>query len=161
MQRLSRLFVIMTAYVAASVVAGVVALLGILIATAGFVVLRPAALAELVAPMAVASMVAGASALLPTVPVGIYAEKHRRRALAWYSRAGVGIGLAALLLYVIASELVSRSVSNANAADISFLATLAVSVMLAGLCSGVAYWAIAGRHAGADPVPPVADANKA
>lgn len=153
MHKFARALNILTGYVAASIVAGIVALLGILIATAGVEILSPGALVELVAPFTVASAVAGVTALLPTVPVGLYAERHSKRGLAWYTRAGVGIGVAALLLYVVASEIVSRSVSKANAADATFLATLAVCVMLAGLCSGATYWAIAGRHAGAGPAP--------
>ncbi len=145
---LKRLARIATGYIAASVVAGVIALLSILIAHIGFVALTPRALGELVQPFAIASAVAGASALLPTLPVGIYAERHAKRALAWYTRAGIAVSLAALALYVVASELASRSITNASRADIEFVLTLALCVMLAGLCSGATYWAIAGRHAG-------------
>lgn len=151
MHKVQRLLVISAGYVAASIVAGVVSLLGIVVANVGFVALRPEALAEMVGPMRDLSAVAAAAALLPTLPIGVYAERHAMRALVWYARAGVGIGLAALLLYVIASEVVTRSISNANAGDISFLATLAACVMLAGLCSGATYWAIAGRRAGTAP----------
>lgn len=153
MHKLQRLLVISAGYVAASIVAGVVSLLGVLVANVGFVALRPEALAEMVGPMRDLSAVAGAAAFVPTLPLGLYAERHAMRSLAWYARAGVGIGLLALLLYVVASEVVTRSISNANAADVSFLVTLAVCVMLAGACSGATYWAIAGRWAGSRPAP--------
>lgn len=152
MAKLSRAFRIVAGYIAASVVAGVVALIGLLFATAGPFLITPSTLLDLLAPIIFASVVAGATAFLPTLPVGIYAERHAKRALAWYTRAGVGIGLAALVLYVLASEVASRSVSNAGADDAKFLLTLAVSVMFAGVCSGATYWAIAGRHAGGSGV---------
>lgn len=148
MPALKRISRIAAGYVAASIVAGVVALLGILIAHIGFVALSPRALGELIQPFAIASVVAAATALLPTLPVGLYAEKHAKRALAWYTRAGIGVSLIALTLYVLASELASRSITNASRGDIEFVLKLAICVMLAGLCSGATYWAIAGRHAG-------------
>ncbi len=143
---------IIAGYLAASIVAGTVALFGLMFATAGPFLITPGVLLDLLAPLIVASIVAGSMAALPTIPVGIYAERHAKRALAWYTRAGVGIGLAALVIYVLASEVVSRSVSNAGVDDAKFLLTLAVSVMLAGVCSGATYWAIAGRHAGGTAV---------
>lgn len=148
MAKISRALRILAGYIAASVVAGVVALIGLLFATAGPFLITPSTLLDLLAPIVFASVVAGATALLPTLPVGIYAERHGKRTLAWYARAGVGIGLAALVLYVLASEVVSRSLSNASSEDAKFLLTLAVSVMFAGVCSGATYWAIAGRFAG-------------
>lgn len=151
MQKVQRFFVIIAGYVAASIVAGVVSLLSIVVANVGVVALRPESLAEMAGPMRDLSAVAAAAAFLPTLPIGVYAERHAMRTLAWYARAGVGIGLAALLLYVVASEVVTRSISKADAGDITFLATLTACVMLAGLCSGATYWAIAGRHAGVGP----------
>ena len=153
MQKLQRFLVIAAGYVAASIVAGVVSLLSIVVVNVGPVALRPEALAEMVGPMRDLSAVAAAAAFLPTLPIGLYAERHSMRALIWYARAGVGISLLALLLYVVASEVVTRSISNANAGDITFLATLAACVMLAGLCAGATYWAIAGRRAGTAPAP--------
>ncbi len=153
MPALKRFSRIAAGYVAASIVAGVIALLGILIVHIGFVALSPRALGELVQPFAIASAVAGATALLPTLPVGIYAERHAKRALAWYTRAGIGVSLVALALYVIASELATRSITNASQADIAFVVQLAICVMIAGLCSGATYWAIAGRHAGKTAEP--------
>jgi hypothetical protein len=152
MLKVQRLLVISAGYVAASIVAGVVSLLSIVVANVGVVALRPEALAEMVGPMRDLSAVAAAVAFLPTLPIGLYAERKGMRALMWYARAGVGIGLAALLLYVIASELVTRSISKASAGDITFLASLAACVMLAGLCAGATYWAIAGRLAGVAPL---------
>lgn len=145
MKRLAR---IAAGYIAASIVAGVIALLSILVVHIGLVALTPRALGELVQPFAIASAIAGVTALLPTLPVGIYAERHAKRALSWYSRAGIGVSLLALTLYVLGSELASRSISNANRGDIEFVLILSICVMLAGLCSGATYWAIAGRHAG-------------
>lgn len=151
MRKVQRLLVISAGYIAASIVAGVVSLLSIVVASVGLVALRPDALVEMAGPMRDLSAVAAAAAFLPTIPIGLYAERHAVRTLFWYARAGVGIGLGALLLYVIASEVVTRSISKANAGDVTFLVTLAVCVMLAGLCAGVTYWAIAGRHAGVVP----------
>ncbi len=148
MPALKRVTRIAAGYVAASIVAGVIALLSILIVHIGLVALTPRALGELIQPFALASAVAAAAALLPTLPVGIYAERHAKRALSWYTRAGIGVSLAALALYVLASEVASRSITNASRGDIGFVLTLAACVMLAGLCSGATYWAIAGRHAG-------------
>lgn len=148
MRKVQRLLIMTAGYAAASIVAGVVSLLSIVVANVGLIALRPEALVEMAGPMRDLSAIAAAAALLPTLPIGIYAERHAMRALIWYARAGVGIGMLALLVYVIASELVTRSISNANASDVSFLATLAACVMLAGLCAGATYWAIAGRMAG-------------
>lgn len=148
MSKLLRLAAIAAAYVLASVVAGAVSLIGILFATAGFRVFLPGALAQMSVPILFASLIAAATALLPTLPVGIYAERQRKRALGWYAWAGGGVGLAALLLYVVASEVVAGSISNANAEDAKFLLALAGSVACAGVCAGTTYWAVAGRRAG-------------
>lgn len=154
--KLQRIATIVVAYLAASVVAGAVALMGILALSAGLAVFTPSAFPELVAPIGIASGIAAVTAFLPTLPVGIYAERHAKRLPGWYAMAGVGIGAAALLVYVIASEIASRSVTNATVDDAKFLGKLAVCVMLAGACSGVTYWWIAGRRAGAPVSPPMA-----
>ena len=155
--RLPRFATILFAYLAASAVAGTVALLSVVAFSVGPAVLRPDALVQLIPPVIVASCVAAITALLPTVPVGIYAERHGKRLASFYARAGIGVSLAALVIYVGASELVSRSVSNATADDARFLALLAGCVVMAGICSGLTYWWIAGRYAGhgavAAPVP--------
>lgn len=156
--KLRRIATILLAYLAASVVAGTVALIGILALSAGVAIFTPSALAELVAPIGIASGVAAVTAFLPTLPVGIYAERHAKRLPGWYAKAGIGIGAAALLVYVIASEIASRSVTNATVDDAKFLGKLAVCVMLAGACSGVTYWWIAGRRAGAPVAAPIATA---
>ncbi|MDX2204469.1 MAG: hypothetical protein NW223_17085 [Hyphomicrobiaceae bacterium] len=148
MPALKRIARIAAGYVAASIVAGVIALLSILVVHIGLVALSPRALAELIGPFAIASAIAGATALLPTLPVGIYAERHAKRDLAWYTRAGIGVSLLALVLYVVGLEIASRSISKATRGDFEFVLTLAACVMLAGVCSGATYWAIAGRHAG-------------
>lgn len=153
MRKVQRLLVISAGYIAASIVAGVVSLLSVMVANVGVIALRPEALAEMAGPMRDLSAVAAAAAFLPTIPIGLYAERNAVRTLLWYARAGVGIGLGALLLYVIASEVVTRSISKANAGDVTFLVTLALCVMFAGLCAGATYWAIAGRHAGAATTP--------
>ncbi len=148
MSILRRIGRIVAGYLAASIVAGVIALLGVLVSHVGLVALTPHALAELTGPFFVASVIAAGASLLPTLPIGIYAERHAKRSFVWYTRAGIAVSLGALVLYVLASEVASRSISNANRGDIEFLVTLAACVMLAGLCSGATYWAIAGRHAG-------------
>lgn len=148
MSKLRRIAIIVVAYVAASIVAGAVALIGILVLSAGVGILTPSAIKELVAPIAIASGVAALTALVPTLPVGIYAERHAKRLPGWYAVAGIGIGIAALLVYVLASEVASRSVSNATAEDARFLLMLCACIVLAGACSGVTYWWIAGRNAG-------------
>lgn len=145
---LRRVATIVLAYLVASVVAGAVALIGILALSAGLGIFTPSAFKELVAPIGIASGVAAVTAFLPTLPVGIYAERHAKRLPGWYATAGVGIGVAALLVYVAASEIASRSVSNATVDDAKFLAQLGLCVMLAGACSGITYWWIAGRRAG-------------
>lgn len=155
--RFPRIATILFGYLAASAVAGTVALLSVVTISVGPGVLMPAALVHLIVPVIVASCVAAVTALLPTVPVGIYAERHGKRLAGWYAKAGIAVSLVALVLYVGASELVSRSVSNATTDDVKFLLLLACCVVVAGICSGLTYWWIAGRNAGhstvAAPMP--------
>ena len=157
---LRRIATIVLAYLAASVVAGAVALVGILALSAGLAIFTPSAFVELVAPIGIASGVAAVTAFLPTLPVGIYAERHAKRLPGWYAKAGIGIGVAALLVYVAASEIASRSVSNATVEDAKFLGKLGLCVILAGACSGFTYWWIAGRGAGNPAAVPAATAAK-
>lgn len=156
MSKLTRLMHIAAGYALASLVAGVVSLTGILVATAGLQVLRPAALAQMTFPFLFATLIAGAAALLPTLPVGIYAERRRKRDMRWYALAGTGIGMAALSLYVLSSEVAAGSISNANGEDAKFLLALALSVAVAGVCAGITYWAVAGRRAGWPKAPAAA-----
>lgn len=161
--RLPRIATIVLAYLAASIVAGTVALVGVVAFSVGPGVLAPAALAHLIPPIIVASCVAAVTAFVPTLPVGIYAERHAKRLAGWYAKAGIAVSLGALLIYVAASELASRSISNATADDFQFFLLLAACVVAAGVCSGVTYWGIAGRsagHPGTDGLPAAVDRDQ-
>jgi hypothetical protein len=158
MSRGRRLLRIVLAYVAASLVAG--AILGFAL------VYRPGSpvgqvdvdFIEIAALFL--SMVSGfvaLFALIPTLAVGIYAERNGIRSPAFYAAAGAGIGLCALGLYALVLVLgagggIGDTFPSGDAATgfFVFLAATVVAVALAGIAGGLTYWAIAGRTAGAD-----------
>jgi hypothetical protein len=156
MTRGRRLLRVMLAYVVASLVAGAI--------LAFALVYRPNApvgkldldFVEIAALFL--SMVSGFVALLaliPTLAVGIYAERNGIRTPGFYAAAGAGIGLCALGLYGLVLWLgagggFGDAFPSGDAAIglAVFLAAAVVAVALAGIAGGLTYWTIAGRTAG-------------
>lgn len=135
-------------YLVATLVASTVTLLCLMSFNAGIGVLAPSSLDLLAGPLMVATLVVAGTALLPTIPVGIYAERRRKRQPSWYAKAGVAVGLGALALYALASEVASASLTQGTRDDAMFLLQLTASVIVGGVAAGLAYWAVAGRRAG-------------
>jgi hypothetical protein len=156
MSWIRRLFIIALGYVAASVVAGVI--LGAALVYTPNSTWGPIDLDFVQITALFVAMVSGfvaVLALIPTVIVGIYAERAGVRSPVFYAVAGALIGLGALGLYSLALIWRSNSpLSEALPPDMaaigfgSIIAGVAAVVALAGIAAGLTYWAIAGRWAG-------------
>lgn len=96
-------------------------------------------------------------ALVPTLIVGIYAERAAIRTLLFYGASGAAIGLLVLGLYALAIVWTGWASldppSDRPPIDFQAVAIIAVIVALAGVAGGSTYWAIAGRSAGASRAP--------
>ncbi len=149
-----RLITIAFAYVAASIVAG--AILGFALVYTPDSTWGPFDLDLVQTTALFVSMVSGFVALLalvPTLVIGIYAERTAVRSPLFYVAAGAAIGLCALGLYGIAliwssSGPLSEALPS-DAAAVAIIASVVAVVALAGIAGGLTYWAIAGRKAGA------------
>jgi hypothetical protein len=151
-----RLITIAVGYIAASIVAGVI--LGFALVYSPDSPWGPLDLNLARITALFVSLVSGFVALLaliPTLVVGIYAERAAVRSPLFYAVAGAGIGLCALGFYgliLILGE--SRPLSETLPADLAaiglgvIIAVIAAIVALAGIAAGLTYWAIAGRNAG-------------
>jgi type III secretory pathway component EscS len=93
-----------------------------------------------------ATLFIGAAALLPSVPLIVYAERNRLRSLRFYLAASVGAGIVGFeLLAVGFGEFpIFSSLKALEAHAVQLL----IFVVLPGLAAGWVYWGIAGREAG-------------
>lgn len=90
----------------------------------------------LIGVVAVASIVAYA-AMLPAMFIALYSEMRRRRDWLFYCISGGSVA-ALCLAFVLANP------QQGEGPSIRFVAVLIVS----GMLGGIAYWVVAGRHAG-------------
>ncbi len=150
-----RLITIAFAYAAASIVAG--AILGFALVYTPDSTWGPFDLDLARITALFVSMVSGfvaVLALIPTLIVGVYAERAGVRSPLFYAVAGAAIGLCVLALYGLG--LIwgsSRPLSEALPPDAAIglpaiVAGAAAVVAFAGIAGGLTYWAIAGRKAG-------------
>ena len=157
-----RLLTIVGAYIAASVVAGVVLAAGILSQPGGQV--GPIDLDFLQITAFFLAFVSGLVAVLalpPAIAVSWYAESRGKRSALFYGSAGALVSLVALGVFaaLLAWNNTSGepSTSTGGAAGVAAaIAVVAGFFVVAGVAGGLTYWAIAGRTAGSQPVTPVA-----
>jgi hypothetical protein len=150
-----RLIAIAFAYAAASIVAG--AILGFALVYTPDSTWGPFDLDLARITALFVSMVSGfvaVLALIPTLIVGIYAERAGVRSPMFYALAGAAIGLCVLGLYGLGLIWGSdRPLSEALPPDAAnglpaIIAGATAVVAFAGIAGGLTYWAIAGRNAG-------------
>jgi hypothetical protein len=148
-----RLLKVILAYAAASLVAGAILAVALVYrpgAPLGQVDVDFVEIAALF--LSVVSGFVALLALIPTLAVGIYAERNGIRSPVFYAVAGAGIGLCALGLYALVLVLGAGGgfgdtfpSDDAATAFFVFLGAALVAVVLAGIAGGLTYWAIAGR----------------
>jgi hypothetical protein len=93
-----------------------------------------------------AAAIIGVAALLPSVPLIVYAERHGLRSLRFYLAASVGAGIVGFeLLGVVFSDF---PILNSFKGIAAHAMQLLISVILPALAAGSVYWGIAGREAG-------------
>ena len=156
-----RLLTIAVAYIAASVVAGAI-LAFTLVYTPG-ATWGPFDLDLLQITALFVSMVSALVALLaliPTLMIGIYAERAAVRSSLFYAVSGAAVGLCGLGLYGLgliwrsSGPLSETLPPDATAVGLgAILAGVAAVVAFAGIAGGLTYWAIAGRNAGGRRTP--------
>jgi hypothetical protein len=157
---LDRGLVIIGGYAGASLAAGLALLLtlafGQQLAGSSTMASRPSVAGLEMIPMAVvmAGVYIGLLAILPALPVLIYAEHNGVRSSLFYALSGSAAAVAVLSIYLAAFLL-----SGAPPQEVFHSARLVAGwIALAGvtgLAGGLAYWLIAGRTAGEQPAAPV------
>lgn len=161
---LDRGLVIIGGYAGASLAAGLALLLGFAIGRqlsgSPISALRPSAADLGLFPMAVimAAVYIGLLALLPALPVLIYAERNRVRSPLFYAIAGAAAGATALGIY-LAAFLLSGAPPREILHSAGLVAGWVALVGGPGLVGGLAYWLIAGRAAGERPAEPVGETS--
>jgi hypothetical protein len=157
-----RLLTMAGAYIAASVVAGVI--------LAPWMVWSPGAqigpvhfdLLQITPVfVSIVSSLVAVLALPPAVAVSWYAERRGKRSAFFYGGAGAVVSLVALAIYaalVIWNDTSpERFSSMGEASDVAAAIVVITSVfVIAGVAGGLTYWAIAGRKAGSHTAAAIA-----
>jgi hypothetical protein len=136
-----RILVIAFALVAASVAAGVVLAIGIVVPDWSWLDADPVERVVFFAVSFFATSYVGATAFLPALLLIIVAEVLRMRRLLYYAVAGAVVGLASYF----GSDVSFRLEGTTDVAPVAHPLQLAAA---AGIVASLTYWLIAGRNAG-------------
>jgi hypothetical protein len=139
-----RLALLVTAYLSASVVAAPIVLVGFLLASESQVDVSQILPAIFYAPSALAIATAAVAllALVPTLVAVFLLRRTGTRSAYWYVVTGALVGLITLGTYCA----LLRWMDGANLSDprvARVLMAVVASVVLAGGCAGLTFWAIA------------------
>ena len=140
MALIARIFVVLFAFLAASIVAGLVLTLGLLPPELDELTLMPGAHAGFGLAVALSAVLICGYALIPAMLFVAVAEGFRLRSFLFYA----GFGAAAALLTAYGSNF---SVGGSPAYP--FVGREQEVFAAAGIAAGLVYWALAGRKAGA------------
>jgi hypothetical protein len=154
MYALSRIARMVAAYLAASFAAGCILAAAIGISTQG---VEPLELATLPYRGVMAGTIVAVFAALPAAVAIIYGESHGYRSLRFYAGAGAATGaISALGWPLLLSGASPRGLQWPSAEGAAALGIWIVTLAVAGLVGGLAYWALAGRSAGTRSGPAAA-----
>ncbi|HET7678725.1 MAG TPA: hypothetical protein VFK79_01150 [Xanthobacteraceae bacterium] len=140
MRLIGRIFVILFAFLLASLAAGMVLALGVVASDFG-IDSDPVERVLFFGSAFLPESYAGATALLPALAAIVLAEGARIRGVLYYGVGGALIGLAAFYSIDLSEAL-------ENTTDITPVGHGLELVGAAGIVGGLVYWLIAGRNAG-------------
>jgi hypothetical protein len=146
MHALSRIAIMVAAYLAASFAAGCILAAAIGISTLG---VQPLELATLPYRGVMAGMIVAVFASVPAAVAISYGESHGDRSLRFYAGAGAATGaISALGWPLLLSGASPRGLQWPTAEGAAPLGVWFAVLAIAGLVGGLTYWALAGRSAG-------------